>query len=526
MNRNTLSGVLSVLSGKVITMMIGILSTPFLTRWLGQDSFGYYSTLLAAHSVFMIVVSAGISDGVRKYVAEDRDDDEWQGTVIGFYLRNATLFAVAGAVVLAVLTYVGFFTYIYGEELASYFYLLVVLVITSQYWEFARKALMGFGLEKYSESLKIFYSLSFPLVALPLVYAGYGVTGAILGQIAATVLAGIVALLVLHSQKSLRNAFRRPPETFPRREMLAFNSLSIVLIFLLSSLYHVDVLMLQAWVDSAQVGYYKAALIFAEFLWFVPVALQMVFVHSTSELWSQGKTEQVSRLATKAMRYTFLLTAVMVIGIAALAEYVVPIYIGYGTAPVGPLLLLLPGALGFALARPMLAISQGKGTLRYPIAATGGAAVINLVLNLLLIPRYGMHGAAVATSIGYASMAVFHVWSARTIGFDPLADARVSRITLTSLVAAVPIFALTSAIAATAVVVPYVGALSVSVFIVPPVGFAIFFCVAIVFRAIKFVEILQLLVEFPDPIGSRAKVVYRRVQQFDGKGQVERLLRI
>ncbi|GAB7119119.1 hypothetical protein JCM9743_15820 [Natrinema sp. JCM 9743] len=64
-------------------------------------------------------------------------------------------------------------------------------------------------------------------------------------------------------------------------------------------------------------------------------------------------------------------------------DVAVPIYFGAEAEPaITPLLLLLPGALGFALARPILAISQGEGTLRYPVAATGGAALLNLGLNL------------------------------------------------------------------------------------------------------------------------------------------------
>jgi len=51
----------------------------------------------------------------------------------------------------------------------------------------------------------------------------------------------------------------------------------------------------------------------------------------------------------------------MAVGLAALADIAVPIYFGAEAEPaITPLLLLLPGALGFAIARPILAVSQGK----------------------------------------------------------------------------------------------------------------------------------------------------------------------
>jgi len=143
--------------------------------------------------------------------------------------------------------------------------------------------------------------------------------------------------------------------------MLTFNSMSIALIFLMMSLYHIDIIMLNRFQSDSAVGNYKAALTIAEFLWFVPMAIQTVFVHSTSELWSQNRYQQISELVSRTTRYTFLLTAVMAVGLAALADIAVPIYFGAEAEPaITPLLLLLPGALGFAIARPILAVSQGK----------------------------------------------------------------------------------------------------------------------------------------------------------------------
>lgn len=496
-------------------MLLGILSTPILYRWLGPSLYGEYATVLSAHAIFMIFISSGVADGVRKYIAEDRADDDWESYVIGFYLRLAAILAGIGAVILAGLAYVGFFEWVFGPAFTTYFYVMIAMIIAAQFWAFARKSLMGFGLEKYSEPLKVLYNVSFVGVALPLVYFDYGVVGALIGQIVGTAIAAVIGAVLVHRRESLYSAFRSPPRSFPKREMMTFNSLSVVLILCLMSLYHVDILMLQSLVNGEQVGHYKAALVFAEFLWFIPITLQTVFVHSTSELWSQGKVEKVTDLAARTTRYTFLLTAVMAIGMAALAGAVVPVYWGTGSEPVvDPLILLLPGAIGFALARPILAVSQGKGELKYPIAATATAAVINLVLNALLIPRYGMHGAAVATSIGYGSMVVFHVWSAWQVGFNPLSDARIPRIVATSVVASVPIFGM-ARLFSTVVSVPVIGEIPISTFLVPPLGLVAFLATAIVFHAVGLSELLKICTEFPDPIGSTARPLYRRVRDLN-----------
>ena len=502
-NRSIASGVFSVVSAKVVVLFVTAVSTPLLYRLLGASGFGEYAFLLSVFAIYMIFVSAGVTDGVRKFLAEDRTTPNWSESVVGFYFRLAVGLALAGALVLVVAVESGLVALAFGDELPIYFYALAILVISAQFRDYARKTLMGFGLERYSEPLKVLDKVGFVAVAIPLVYLGFGVMGALAGHLVASVLVAVVGLALVHRRISLSCVFRRPTGRFPRRQMLTFNSMSIVLVFLLMSLYHVDIVMLQQFTESESVGHYRAALTLAEFLWFVPLALQTVYVHSTSELWSQNRRQEITDLASRTTRYTFLLTALMAVGLAALADVAVPLYFGAEAEPaVEPLLLLLPGALGFALARPILAVSQGEGTLRYPVVATGIAAGTNVVLNIVLIPQYGMHGAAIATSVGYGSMFAFHCVSARYIGFDPLADARLGRVATTTVLACVPIVAL-----ATAITNQWL-----ALALVPPFGFVIYLLFAILVGALDPAEPFELLSLFPGPIGTAAEAVRRRLE--------------
>ncbi|RBI60655.1 polysaccharide biosynthesis protein [halophilic archaeon] len=528
MQRSILSGVLSVASTKVLTLVIGILTTPILYRLLGPTGIGIYTTVLSVFSLFMILVSSGVSDGVRKFIAENRAIPDWESHVVGFYFRLALALAVAGSVLLALAAWSGLVAKTLGEQFEVYFYILAVLVVTDQFREYARKTLMGFGLERYSEPLKVVQKVAFVSIAIPLVYFDFGVAGALAGKIAAGAAVAIVGLVLVSRQGSLGHIFESTPSRFPRRQMLTFNSLSIVLILFLMSLYKIDILMLQLSLEDAskQVGYYRGALELAEFLWFVPLALQTVFVHSTSELWSNDQTEKISKLTARTTRYTFLLTGVMALGLAALADIAVPVYLGVEFMPaVTPLILLLPGALGFAVARPILAISQGKGDLTSPIIATGTAAGINFGLNALLIPRYGMHGAAVATSVGYGSMFLLHLWSARRVGFDPLSDARLGRIAATTALAAVPIFALSRLVDLHVVIADV--SIPISLMVVPPLGLGIYLFFAFVTGALGVCEVLRTLADFPAPIGSHAETLQRYVNNMSidpGPDSIQKLL--
>ncbi|QIO24590.1 oligosaccharide flippase family protein [Haloarcula sp. JP-L23] len=505
MRRNILSGVLSVVSGKILTLIVTLVTMPLLYRFLGPAKFGAYTTVMSIHALFMIFVSSGITNGVRKFVAEDRDSGDWEDNVVGFYFRMATLLAVLGALGYLGAVRLGLVAQYFDPSFEPYFTLMVFMVVAAQFWGYARRTLMGFGLERYSEPLKVFYHVAFAAVSLSLVYYGFGVIGALAGQILGTAMVAVIGVALVMRRVSVRSILLPTTSSLPRQQMLTYNTMAVALTVFQMSLYHVDIIMLQSLAGSTQVGNYKTALTLAEFLWFVPMTLQTVYVHSTSELWSQDRTDRIASLASRTTRYTLLLTTVMALGLASLAETVVPMYWGAKAAPaVTPLLFLLPGALGFAAVRPTIAIEEGHGTLRYSVIATGASAVINLTLNLLLIPRYGMTGAAIATSVGYASMFLFHVWSARQLDFDPLADARLLRVGLTVALAAGPILLLPRYLAAnlTLSLPAFLPSGVVPLVVVPPVGLAVFLAFAFLTGALELRECVDLVSAFPDPIGS------------------------
>ncbi|WP_226479955.1 polysaccharide biosynthesis C-terminal domain-containing protein [Natrinema amylolyticum] len=489
MSRDILRGIISIAGSNVVVMLLAFPLTPFLVRFLGSSQYGDYAFMLSFLGVAWVFVNGGVFDGVRKYIAEERETEEWQNYVFGFYFRVAVLFVVPSAIVIAIAARVGVIEFVLDPQFETYFYLLGVLLIARQLRAVGRSVLMGLGNEHLSEPLMILEKLFFWPIAIGLVYAGLGVSGVLIGHIVAVFVSAAVAFVMLSRMVSFSSIFRRTPPDFPRRTLLAFNNRTIVLMFLLNALLYTDILLLHPLAGSEQAGYYQAAIVIADFLWVVPFAVQLALLHSSSELWSNDRLDRISEISALATRYVFLVTMLFCVGIAVLADSFVPLYYGEEfTASITPLRLLLIGVVGFAVARPIFAIGQGKGNLRALIYATGAAVALNIVLNLLLIPLYGTNGAAVATSISYGSMLLFHVWSARTLGFEPIGDLRFGRILATTLVTGSVIYPLDTIIAS-----PFV-----SLFAVPPVGLVIFLLTAVTVGAIDNDDISYMLERSPD----------------------------
>ncbi|WP_254863541.1 flippase [Halovivax gelatinilyticus] len=483
-------GFLAIFGGNVAVKLLTIAFVPILVRFVGSDGYGDYAFVTSTMWLLLIVANGGLFTSVRKYLAEARDRPHWEDDVFGFSLRLATVLVVVVVAAVLAVTATGFVAARLGDRFTGYFIILCGMVIATQYHSVTRAALMAFGREPASETLHALQKAIFVALAVLALLAGFGVTGVLVAFAAASTIVAVAGFVLLSRNVSLSAIVERPAPDFPRRELLAYNGLTILLVGATVSLYHVDIVLLQVFHGSRETGLYRASLQVAEFLWLVPIVVGTVFVHSLSELWSTGREGAIEEIAARSTRYTVVLTALLAIGIAALAEPFVRLYFGSEFLPsVGPLLVLLPGAFGFAIARQLVSIGQAKGDLRVLIVATGTAAGVNLILNLVLIPPFGMWGAAAATTVGYGSMAVLHVRAARSIGVDPLADLRLGPTTATVAVAAPVIFA-----------IGYLLDGFVALLVVPPVGFVVYAAAALKTGAIEADELGAVVGSLPKPI--------------------------
>lgn len=491
MSSRTIRGVVSVAGGKFGVLLLGIIITPILVRILGSELYGDYAFVMSIFTVSITLVHAGISAGIRKFIAEDRSDHQWEDHVFAFYGRLGLSLAIAGAVTL---TLIGIFVpvdHYFGEEFVLYFLLLAIMLLANQVYYISRYTLMGLHLEHRSEPLEVVKRGLFGVVGLTLAYIGFDIAGVLVGTAIATTVAGLLAFWFLRRHIRIEGLFRPVPKDFPRYNLIQFNALNTVFVLLTISLYNVDILLLQPISGSHETGLYKAVLVVTGFIWLVPKAIQIVFIHSSSELWSKNQLASITSMTSKAVRFSLLFTLLLTIGIATLSVDFMEIYFGSDFVEAVPaLLFLLPGVVAFAIARPIYAVGQGKGRLRLLIIATGAAAVLNLILNLLLIPRYGITGAAAATSIGYGSMVVFHGSVALRLGYNPFHDLRVFRVATTAVCAAIPIY-----------LVAYLVESSIlSLLIVPVVGLLVFTILALRIRAVDSSEMAPILELFPSSI--------------------------
>ncbi len=160
--------------------------------------------------------------------------------------------------------------------------------------------------------------------------------------------------------------------------------------------YRVDVFLVGLFLTQQWVGQYYVALIVSEKLLYLTQSTSTVFFPAASHSREQQqKTPLINRV-------NFLVVMIGALVTALLAHWFVPLLFSnaYQDA-INALLLLLPGVAALTIPKVLSADFSARGKPEIPLYIGAVNFVVNLGLNLVLIPRWGIEGAAVSSTLGY-----------------------------------------------------------------------------------------------------------------------------
>jgi O-antigen/teichoic acid export membrane protein len=238
-------------------------------------------------------------------------------------------------------------------------------------------------------------------MAVLVVALGFGLTGAVAAWALAQVVTAVVGLLAcrrLWQPFAVRSLVRLFDPPLAR---LALTMGAVQVVALTS--YRIELFVLDRYGGISRVGVYSVAVQTAEILWLVAGAIATAVTAPCLQEDEQRAALLVARSALKALAYT----AVIGVAVGALAPFAISPVLGHAFASaVEPLRLLLPGIVGYAPVTVLvvyLSVRRGRPTLSLSVSIVG--MVVTLAAAIVLIPRHGTAGAALASTFGYIASA-------------------------------------------------------------------------------------------------------------------------
>ncbi|MCZ7355870.1 MAG: flippase [Candidatus Methanoperedens sp.] len=379
----------------VISMLLGFIITVLLGRYLGAEELGLYRMAFTIYGIAMLFAAIGIPAAIIKYVAEHKGDRRKTNSIVSAGVITSLFLGIGFSILFFISS--GIFEGIFKMPGLS-----SLLIILSPVFPFALVSgtLLGFlnglrEMKKYGIAT-ILQSILMLIVSLVLIYQGFGVAGVVTG----IVLSSIGSCFYL--MKISRHYFEIVLEGYAQttKEILLFGVQILGANAMATINYQADTLLIGYFLTAVDVGYYGVAVAFSTFIWLVPQAIQTITYPATSEYWSTNNHVALQTMIDKSMKYTACILLPIGLGVGFFAKEIITIIFGSRFIyAVLPLEILIVGTVILGVAKSIGGAVTGVGRPDIGLKIVGISAITNVVFNILLIPKFGIAGAAVATAV-------------------------------------------------------------------------------------------------------------------------------
>lgn len=407
-----------VLAGTVVSTGLAFVIRTFLIRQLPAGKYGLFALALTVGGAITTLSTLGLKQGVARTVPRCETESE---------VRDVTLTAITSTLFVSLLfsgVLLGFSdplaTRILREEaLAPYLRVVGALVpgMTIQ-----AVVIATFRGKKRVYERIVVRNLISPIGRLALVVGavllGYGAFGAL---IAWTIGIGIATLLGLYYLYRRTTTFSLAAFEPRFRTLLVFSLPLMISSTTWTVVQQADNLLLGFFATSVEVGIYDGAFLLARLLLIVLGSFGFLFMPIFSELEAAGKVTRMQEVYTSVTEWAALLVLPLFVAMVLGGETILTILFKDSYAVGATSLMLI--ATGFYV--HVLSGSSGNalvalGRTKLVMGGNVVAGLLNILLNIVLIPRFGIIGAAGASAGTYALFnLLFLYWLNRETGIVP-----------------------------------------------------------------------------------------------------------
>ncbi len=385
-------------SDKILRMGIGLLVGVWVARYLGPQQYGLLSYAAAFVALFAAIANLGLNGiVVRDLVQDPANSDTTMGTSFvlsvlgGFSAFCLSLLAISYARP--------------DDELAKFIVVLLSLLMVFKATDVVRYWFESQVQSKYVVWMENGIFLAVSSVKIGLIVAEAPLM-AFVWAICIESLIVATGLLGVYAWKGGKLAAWR--FRFARAKDLLKDSWPLILSGLAIMVYmRIDQIMLGQMLGDESVGIYTAAVRISEVWYFIPMVISASVFPSIIEAKKKSKTQYYRHLQ-KLFNLILMLSLGVAIQMTFLSNWVVTLLFGNAYQQSGTVLAIHIWAGIFV----SLGVASGnwfliEGLQRYSFYRTLAGAFVNIGLNIVMIPKFGVIGAAWATVVSQACASIF-----------------------------------------------------------------------------------------------------------------------
>ena len=385
------------LATRVALLFIGIVTSVIMARALGPAGKGLFSLAVLLSSLVFIALNLGVGSASAYFLGRRKVPLE---EIAGNWLSLSVVIGLGALAVSLALAPVLVPRFVPSVPLEPVFVALCATPFLVLYLNFlllvrANDDFRSFNVVEAMQPV-IFCLL---LAACAIFVSSRLFEASIVAWLVSCAVTGVGAVLLMTRFVRVRFRWNRPLIGDALRFGIQQN-LGTLLDFLN---YRFDMLLVNWFLDPAHVGYYSISVVVVEKMWYIPNVLSAVL----HPLVANADDEDANRATTLVSRVTVFVITVGCLAILALGRPLVQILYSNRFLPaVTPIFILLPGIVMISIAKVVVSDLTARGFPRAGMWAGLVAVVSNIAANVFLIPRLGLNGAALSSTISYTLCAV------------------------------------------------------------------------------------------------------------------------
>jgi O-antigen/teichoic acid export membrane protein len=393
---------------QILTALFGIITLPALTKTYGTELYGLWAQISITVALLFPILTLYFGPAIIRYLSDD-EDKKVTSKEISSMLFTTLIFIIV-VIVLSIITSKELSIFLFkSSEFALFIPLMVIWAGANALFYNLTSYMRVQGRIKFLSMLNLACSaIQLSLIVLLALFK-YPLLTIVISQI----LIEIIFVLLVYILIFREIGFSIPNiKNIPK--YLSFSLPQIpnsVLIWILNSS---DRYFIIYYLNLVEVGIYSVSYSLGSLITLFYSPISFVIYPIISKCWNNGEFEEVNRYLEYSTKIFLALSIPASIGLYALATPLLKILTTSQFAVGGELTLLVAlGTIFLGLYQINSYIILLVHQTRWIPLMTGLSSVTNIILNIILIPKTGITGAAIATLISYFTLAVIVIYWAR-----------------------------------------------------------------------------------------------------------------
>ncbi len=412
MSKKLYTDMVSTTGAYIFVTVVGVISGVLFPRLLGPDEWGLWAITVGLVGILGPIAQLAMSTTIVTYISKYKKDKKKVTSLVNSAYVVAIIASFTVSVSLILLS-----DYLAGSvfgdvRLRTFFLLGAGIIFLDQLNIINRDYFRGFKNFKMYNALKIIPTLSLFLLTLSLIVLfSYRAIHLVISQVIVFSITCILVLVYLFRYESTFKQFKIPR----KKETVMILKFGIPLIFamtFITIMKSIDRMLIGYFLGTIDVGIYSVASVIPLMLASVLAPISIVLLPTFSERKVEGISS--STLLNEILSLLLYISIPLIIFIHIFSEDI--LLIVYGTEyTIGALVLsiasfeiLLFG--GYILFRT--SVQAAEKTVKMALGI-GGVAGTNIVLNVILIPRIGIEGAALGTVFSFVLLFFFMIYEVK-----------------------------------------------------------------------------------------------------------------